>query len=116
MNPFYTDICPLCNSELLETHVGNLIYYQCTAAAPTGNRRNHYIYSWSKKLGLPLKAEIMVPDFCLDYGTDRTYIYKIGAGLFGPFTYICKIDGHFPINWNKPEQTSQRIKNLLIFS
>lgn len=115
MNPFQQDNCPLCHAKLEITHnvssyAGSVIIYEC----PRPN--THYTLSVNADTGHPILSRIKIPLFQLMYCPDETVVYLLDKPPSTSYHYVCVIPGYFPLDWDNIDHSSQRLKNLLIFS
>lgn len=119
MNLIHTDFCPICHQPLTQHADIDERAFEC---------RKHYFVRVS--LFDPNKPDylvVFIPGFELQYtwSPEETYILKtknLFGGRVGATTesyeriVVCNVKEHFPIDWDNLEQTSQRIKNLMVFS
>lgn len=114
MNPFHSDFCPLCHKPLEVTHnvssyAGSVTIYDCPD-------QFHYTLSQNADTGQPILARIKIPLFQLMYCPEETVVYLFEKPPGKLYHYVCVLPGYFPLDWDNLEKSSQRLKNLLIFS
>ena len=109
-NPFHKDNCPLCLNALTQFEYNFNNLFSC-------DEGRHYFYSESKHW-TSFYADVHIPNFRLIYyparltDPDQTFILS-GENCLKP---VCNFKGFFPINWNNPELSANRLRTMIVFS